>query len=221
MSLQVNQLIGFGAGRITQSFTFVGSCTSTSNTLNFGSLSAGAVAAGDILIYADYAEGALGGPSAVTPSGFTNHYSTQADLAAGHRGMLSWKKATGSEGSITGMNGGTADNKVGLVFRPVDVSYSSLSFETTAPQITAGNPSSQAPGISGRDPVIIIGVVGANGGTAAFSTASPAFDAEVANSDGDLRVGYKIYNGPGSTHTVDANDLGSNTWLAATNFTTT
>tara|TARA_R110000822_G_scaffold50138_1_gene131206 strand:- start:32 stop:256 length:225 start_codon:yes stop_codon:yes gene_type:complete len=58
-------------------------------------------------------------------------------------------------------------------------------------------------------PIVGIGVYGTNG-NAEFTTASPAFDAEVESANGNINAGYKIYNSSPSNHTVDAGDIQSN-----------
>ncbi len=65
----------------------------------------------------------------------------------------------------------------------------------------------------------MIGVSGVDG-TAAFATASPAFDATIANADNDLLVGYTLYAaGAGANHTIDMDDLGDDNWLAGIYYT--
>lgn len=190
-----------------QAFTFIGSCVSDeSSTLNFGSLSAGSITAGDLAIYIDVA---LDGSSmtAVTPSGFTNFLSAAANDDE-RRLMVSAKKASGSEGSITGMNSGVTQytRKMGLVFRP-DIEFTTITSSTPTSEITNGNPSSQIIDPSGEsDPVVLIGIANAYNGSGAFSTASPAFDAQIVSSS-QLRAGYKIYNSSPASHTIDMNDI--------------
>lgn len=192
------------------SFTFVGSCVGSGSTLNFGSLSAGSIAAGDLAVYIDKANGTSGDPSAVTPSGFTNNVST---AGSDRRGMISVKKLTGSEGSVTGMNGDAFNRKIGLVFRPAR-SFTSIVASTPTSQITAGNPSSQVINPSSETtPVIVVGVASAFGATTSFSTASPAFDATVAAASTWMLAGYKLYTENPVSHTIDMADLTTN-WLA-------
>ncbi len=196
-------------------WTFVGSCVASGASLDFSALSAGAIAAGDLAVYVDYSTNATTIPSAVTPSGFATVISTGVDTGPiSARGMVSLKKLVGSETTVTGMND-TANNKVGLVFRPT-AAFASVSGLDTASEITLDNPALQACDPSAETTaVIVIGVCAAEAGTAAFSTFSPASDGTVATADADLLVGYKIYNtGPLSTD-IDANDLGNNTWLAS------
>jgi hypothetical protein len=203
----------------TLSWTFVGSCQSTGTTLDFSALSAGSIQANDVALYIDYA-GAENPPTAVTPSGFTNVINTSGESEPGARAMASWKKLAGSEGSVTGMSastgGGSSDNnKIGLVFRP-SIDFTTLTFSTpqnsgiinTNPAAITVDPSAET------IPVVLIGIGAVYQGTVTFSTASPAFDAEINLSDNDMRVGYKIYNSSPLSHSIDINDLGSANWLA-------
>jgi hypothetical protein len=58
--------------------------------------------------------------------------------------------------------------------------------------------------------LIVIGETWSNTGTTAFSTASPAFDGDIAAA-ATFRVGYKVYNSSPVDHTIDMNDIGTNT----------
>jgi hypothetical protein len=201
----------------TLSWTFVGSCQSTGTTIDFSALSAGAIQANDVALYIDYA-GAADPPTAVTPSGFTNIVNTSGQSEPGARAMASWKKLAGSEGSVTGMSasgGGADNNKIGLVFRP-SIDFTTMTFST--PQnsgIIDSNPAAITVDPSAETiPVVLIGIGATYQGTVTFSTASPAFDAEINLSDNDMRVGYKIYNSSPLSHSIDINDLGSANWLA-------
>ena len=200
------------------SWSFVGSCQSTSTVIDF--TDAGAIQANDVALYIDFA-GAGGVPTAVTPSGFTNIVNTSGGSEPGVRAMVSWKKLAGSESFVTGMSantgggGGTDNNKIGLVFRP-SIDFTTMTFST--PQnsgITSGNPAAITVDPSAETtPVVLIGIGATYRGTVTFSTASPAFDAQINLSDSDMRVGYKIYNSSPLSHSIDINDLGSANWLA-------
>ena len=203
-------------------WTFVGSCQSTDTALDFSALSAGTIQANDVALFIDYA-GANAPPTAVTPSGFTNIV-TSGGTQQGARAMASWKKLAGSEASVTGMSASTGgsgadNNKLGLVFRP-SIDFTTLTVST--PQnsgVTSANPAAITVDPSAETiPVVLIGIGAVYLGTVAFSTASPAFDAEINLSDDDLRVGYKIYNSSPLSHSIDINDLGSANWLAGVYF---
>jgi hypothetical protein len=200
----------------SRTWTFVGSCTSTSSSLNFGSLSAGSIQADDLAVFIDLAGNQDFSPAtAVTPSGFTNRINT---AGAFWRGMLSEKKLTGSEGSVSGMSvTGSSVFKIGFVFR-YNTAYSTITASTPTTQMTNADPSSQSISpASETSPVVLIGVTASNGSNPDFSTESPAFDAKVLVTS--LRAGRKIYNSSPSNHTIDMNDLGSNNWLAGIYYT--
>lgn len=202
--LRVNNLVGFGAGAANRrpTLAFKDSATSTAATVTWPS-----VAAGDVAILFDFADGAVSAPSAVTPSGFTNHVDLTA--ASTLRMMISSKVCTGSEsGSLTGMNGNVANSKVMLIF---EAGVSSINSSTWNAQMTAGNPAAQiVSATAGSVPLIVFGAAAAGdgGGLPGFSTASPAFDAQVTA--GTLRTGYTIYNSAPADHTIDMNDVLNN-----------
>ena len=195
-------------------WTFVGSCQSTDTALDFSALSAGTIQANDVALFIDYA-GDLDPPTAVTPSGFTNIVNTSGENEPGARAMASWKKLAGSEASVAGMSAGGGFSKLGLVFRP-SIDFTTLTVST--PQnsgVTNANPAAITVDPSAETiPVVLIGIGAVYLGTVAFSTASPAFDAQIAIIDNDMRVGYKIYNSSPLSHSIDINDLGSANWLA-------
>lgn len=199
-------------GSSGRTFAFVGSCVSNGTNLNFGSLSAGSVAADDLLVYVDHGYGGSP-PSAVTPSGFTNVVNTSGGSGPGVRGMVSVKKAAGSEGSIAGIS---TDNrqKIGLVFRP-STAFTSITANDIATVINDGNPTSQNCDPSAEtSAVILLGIAAADGVSVAFSTFSPSPDAVIEDAENDLRVGYSIFNTSPQATTVDINDLGEQNWLA-------
>lgn len=200
-------------------WTFVGSCQSTSTSLDFSSLSSGSIQANDVALYIDHC-GAADPPTAVTPSGFTLIMNDSGGGEPGNRAIVSWKKLTGSESAITGMNAssggsGQDNNKIGLVFRP-SRNFTSITFSTPQTSgITSSNPAAITVNPSAETiPSVVVGMAGVYQGTVTFSTASPAFDAEINLSDNDLRAGYKIYNSSPASHSIDINDLGSGNWLA-------
>lgn len=196
------------AGQAAPILSFLSSATAIAATITWPS-----VQAGDIAYVIDSASNSSGAPTSVTPSGFTNIFDSGAFLTF-YKVMVSRKICTGSEsGSLTGMDGTNSDNKVLLVFRATKAA-ASVTNSTPTSEATAGNPASQDILASGQvTPLIVFGVSAASG-TAAFSTASPAFDATVATSAGRLLVGYKIYNAAPADHTIDQNDLGTMNYLA-------
>lgn len=193
------------------SLSFTTSATSTGSTIT---IPAGA-AIGDFAILADFADGGSI-PSLVTPTNFNDIASAGVGSAFGGgvngRGAVSWKiLVSGDPGtSVTGMNGGTSNAKVMLVFRPA-VTLSSATPNTWDKEINTANPTAQSVTASGgTPPLVVFGVGATDAGTASFSTASPAFDGTVLTSDSDMIFGYKIYNSSPSDHSIDINDLGRN-----------
>jgi len=118
-----------------------------------------------------------------------------------------------SAGSITGITGST-EAKVMLTFRPNGF-VSNIVASTWNAVTEGGDPASQSVTASGQPvPLIVFGVACATPGPAAFSTASPAFDATIIANDRN-RVGYKVYNSSPANHTIDMNDLGADNSLAS------
>lgn len=190
-------------------FTFRASAVSNAATITIP----GGVQDNDFGILIDIADNVGTTPTAVTPTNWTNRYN-QADSGLFSRTMVSSKVLTAAEASssITGMDDSTED-KVMLVFTPsraiVTATFSSLTY-----QGTASNPTAQTVSALGQpSPLIVIGGSDISGGTAAFTTASPAFDATVATADADLIVGYKMYDSSPQNHTIDMGDLGSHNIL--------
>jgi len=135
--------------------------------------------------------------------------------------MISSKILTGSEGSVTGMNGATENDKIGLVFRP-SIAISTVTAHSINGQVGSADPTAQVVDPSAETTaVIIVGVAAHRSATLSFSTFSPAADATVLNSDSDIIAGYKIYNSSPASTTIDMNDLGSFNWLGSLYFTFT
>jgi hypothetical protein len=198
------KLGGAGAPAALTSITFVDSATSTSSTITIPA----AAQAGDVAILFDYAQASSGIPTDIVPTGWTGIITaTSAQL----RSRISYKiLAAGEPGtSVTGLDGDVED-KVMLVFRG-NIAATAVSAEDWALECTSANPSSQTVNAStlGTAPLVVLGMAAHTAATAAFSTASPAFDATVLNSDSDIIAGYKIYNSGPADHSVDMNDLGS------------
>lgn len=186
-----------------------GSAGSTLSTIAWPA----SIANGDVAVLMDYATGSVGVPAAVTPTGFTTPANgSQTVLFV--RGIISYRYCDGTEtGNITGMNGSASNDKVLEVFRsaapsPRIASIASATFNGT---VTASDPGSQSVLASGQAvPLIVIGAACSNAATAAFTTASPAFDGTVLNSDSDVILGYKLYDASPADHTIDMADLGTN-----------
>lgn len=186
--------------KASRSFTFVGSTTSNASTID---ISGTGRQAGDFGVLLDYARGSSGAPAAATPSGHT-----QAATQSGGFGRVSItsKVLTGSEASLTGMNGDTANKKVYLVFRPT-VAINTVAYNAGGAEVTNNNPAQQTIDPTAETTaVILVGEMGSSGTVSPRST-SPAMD-EVAN--GTTQYGhYKIYNSSPASHTYDMDDEGN------------
>lgn len=169
---------------------------------------------GDFCILGDMG-GSVGEPTDVLPTDFTS-LQTEGDGST-TRGRVSGKiLVSGDPGStITGINA-TADAKTMFVFRGSSP-FKGFTGSTWNEQITGGNPTGQNVAAAGvKTPVIVFGIAGeADDGTAAFSTASPAFDDTLSPAGTHLIMGYKIYNGGPADHSIDMNDLGNANFLAS------
>jgi len=173
------------------------------------------IQAGDVAILIDRAALLTGAPPAsVTPTGFTvitDDQITQASGQVSQRLVTSYRVLDGSEtGSISGMvaNGGA---KILYIIRgdsPI-VAVAPSAFNHVA---TAADPAAQTVSASGQPtPLIVLGVAIASNGSAAFTTATPAFDATQPGGIASPAIaGYKIYNASAANHTVDMADLGVN-----------
>lgn len=165
-------------------------------------------AVGDLAILLDWAsEG--GTPTDVVPTNFTGI--GQASNANA-RVRASYKVLVGGDpgATITGMNATGNEPKVMFVFRP-NATINTVTLSTVNAQQTTANPTLQTVSASGQPtPLVVIGGAGCTSGAPVFSTASPAFDATVVNSDDHLRGGYKVYNSSPADHSIDMNDLGNN-----------
>lgn len=203
--LQVNNLVGFGGGAVSP-VKFVASATSIAGTIT---IPAGAQP-GDVAILFDVALNASIVPTDVVPTNWTGIITDTDSGGNPRRVRISYKiLAAGEPGaSVTGMDD-TNDDKVMLVFRG-NAPITTVSAEDWAAQATTADPSAQTVNASGQlTPLVVFGM-SFTGTTAAFSTASPAFDATVAASGDDLLVGYKIYNTAPADHTIDMADLTNN-----------
>ena|SRR3990167_277358 len=166
-------------------------------------------AVGDLAVLFDFALRTTGVPD-VIPTGWTGLVTdTNGDNT---RIRCSYKKlVSGDPGAtITGLTAAGTANKLMLVFRP-SFTIVTITPSTWLAEATEGNPASQLVAASSQaPPLVVCGGAAIISGTAAFSTASPAFDAEIASANGDIIVGYKIYNNAPQDHTIDMNDIQQN-----------
>jgi hypothetical protein len=200
-----------GAGGLT-SITFVNSAISNAATITVPA----AAQTGDVAILFDVAESTTGTPpSDVVPTNWTGITTTTFVNSAGNgqRCRISYKILTGGDpgASITGMNGTARNDKVMLVVRG-NVAATAVSAEDWTLVGEETDPASQTVNAStlGTAPLVVFGMANARLSTAVFSTASPAFDATVADGTADLLAGYKIYDSAPADHTIDMADLGNN-----------
>lgn len=206
-----NNLVGFGAG--VRALSFVDSASSTGASVTIPAIAA----VGDVAILVDYVVSFSAAVTKVVPSGWTELVDT-AGTAVGdyYRVIASYRILTSGQpgASVTGMNE-DGENKLMLVFRHAN-GISSITPSTWNSEIGDGDLASQAANASGGTaPLIVIGAACIEGGTASFSTASPAFDDTVASSDADILMGYKLYDNSPANHTIDMNDLGNNNALVS------
>lgn len=201
--LRVSQLAGFMLPPSLVVRRTVLSATATTANITIPA----AAQIGDFAILVDLA-GAVGEPSNVVPTNWTS-IQTQGDGSTTRISASGKILVSGDPGAaITGMND-TDMQKVMLVFRGSSP-FKGFTASTWNEEVTGGNPSAQTVTAVGQEfPIIVFGAAGeADDGTPAFSTESPAFDASVS-ANSDLIVGYKVYNGTPSNHSIDMADLGN------------
>jgi hypothetical protein len=206
----LTQLAGFGAGgnALLASITQQASATSTASTIT----APADIIAGDLLVILDRASsGGFSIPSSVTPSGFTLIGSSLNSTSGitGYRQNASYKLADGSEASasITGMNGGSTNNKAMLVFRG-DTPMTALALGGAGEQITDSNPTLQTCSASGgAAPLVVFGCYGSSGAVnpRTFSTTK---DGEI-NPSTSLYLAWKIYNTSPADSDIDMDDEGN------------
>lgn len=213
--LRVNHLTGFGGGGGLRTLTFVASAVSATSQITIPATAQ----AGDLGVLVDYASG-VAEPADVVPTDWTGWNASLASVVSGaetYKGRMSYKILVGGDPNtaITGMNGGDSNQKVMFVFRGNQI-VTTITASTANGQATAGNPTQQSvTATAGTPPLVVIGAAAIHVGTAAFSTANPAFDGTAATADADLIMGYTIYNSAPADHTIDMNDLGDNNYLAS------
>lgn len=148
----------------------------------------------------------------ITPSGWTRIARQNVLNGWEVESVVSYKvlEAADLGATIIGM-GYTNQSKVMLIFRP-DVPITAITPSTwlTEGQITA-QPAQQTAAASGQTaPLLVLGHAAGEAGPT-FSTATPAFDAEVTETsvNYDLRVGYKVYNSSPADHDIRSSDAGA------------
>jgi hypothetical protein len=166
------------------------------------------VQAGDLMVLSDFAIDS-GGPTLVTPTDFTNWININLNQG---RLAVSYKIATGSETTLTGMDGDLGDDKILAVFRP-DAAISTITASTPTGLATTGNPILQSiTATAGTLPLIAFGFY------TSFSaidprTFSPAATAEL-NSSTIHYFKYQLQNASLADASIDMDDEGSFNALA-------
>lgn len=168
----------------------------------------------DFAVLFDRATNSSGDPTDVTPSGWSP---LVMSVGSSRRIRASCKILSGADSgaSVTGMNGTGSNVKLMLVLR-ADRDITSLTasaWDTSG--VTDGNPSAQVVAAAGLAvPLAVFGMASVGGSsTAAFSTASPAFDDEIVGGTDGMLGGYAIHNADPEDHTIDQADLGNNNCL--------
>lgn len=160
---------------------------------------------GDVALLMDDSVSFFSTPASVTPGGFTLINSLTGGSSAPER-VNFWRRVlTGSEsGLITGM-GADFDNisvdKVLLIIRGNVAISAVTALSPWKGQITSGDPTAQTVPASGQTTPLIIVAMGSSDVVPTFTTASPAFDAEITV--GLTRFGHKSYNSSPANLTVD------------------
>lgn len=190
------------------SLSFVGAGVATGNTI---SIPAGA-AIGDLAILLEYGAGGSD-PTAATPSGWT----VAKSLATAGLSTLAqafYRTLAAASGSIvTGSTYGSGGDgsTCMFVYRP-SKAISSVTASTWNGELSAGNVAAQSvdPSLE-TNPVIVLGLGGANSSAFSFSVASPAFDAVSVNDSGSgyANFGRKLYNSAPASHSIDIIDEGT------------
>ena len=211
MAHRMRRAAGAAGSAALTTLTFVNSAVSNAATITIPA----DAAAGDLAVLFDYSTHGGATITDVTPTNWSSDPSMMGTQTGG-RIRVSYKILVGGDpgSSVTGLND-TNYNKVMFIFRG-DVAITSVTIGSWHATVTGTDPVSQSVTASGQaTPLVVLGGTGSEGNTAAFTTASPAFDATVATADNNLLGGYKIYNSSPADHTVDSGDLTTNDGLCS------
>lgn len=162
---------------------------------------------GDLAVLLDFATGVAAAPATVTPSGFTLIGTSQA--VKFHRANASYKKCDGTEtGSLTGMNGNSANRKLLLIIRPSTGAAATWTPGTPSQQATTANPSAQTVTVASETvPVVVCGFYCASG-TVTARIGTPTMT--TFNSTLLAYMAYRIDNTSPQDTTIDMDDDGDN-----------
>lgn len=190
-------------GSPVSSWTFVGKTDSTTGSIAVH----GSAQAGDIAILYDTARNSSGAPSTAFPTDFTPFVD---DTVSAVRTVVSAKILDGSESSLTGMDGTSADAKMLVVFR-ANAPLTSFAINDLEEFHSSNDPPTRTVNASGvTEALVVLCAAMCNSGTVSYSNinSNPDFDADLTMASSDILVGYKIYNSSPVNHTFDANDGG-------------
>lgn len=171
------------------------------------------IMAGDLLVFAEYAENASGNPTSAVPSGFTELW-TQAISTVGTY-TCSFGIADGTEegATIDAMVGNSVNRHMLMVFRG-NVPLTSATPSVVNKELTSTNPTAQTVLASGGTvPLIVFAWYRAS---AAIDprTFTPAADFEINSATANW-MKCKIYNSAPANVSVDMNDEGTNNLVAS------
>lgn len=201
---------GFFAATGMRSFTFVGYAVGTVPTIDLTSLSAGAIAAGDLCVIFNSAQHSSSStpPITVTPTGFTVVQEDAISSGGSNRAIISAKKLTGSETTLTGMNS-TTETWIAGVWRP-SRSFSSFAWNSPNGEATLSDPASQTitAASAASLPALLVGqmYVGSNDIVDPRST-SPTMN-EIAGATTSHYAHWFHYASSPQNHTYDMDDEG-------------
>lgn len=197
---------GAAAAPTLDTITQVLSAISTNNTITWPAT----LASGDLAVLFDAAvNSTTPTPSTVVPTGFSSIINSNDGSSA--RNICSYKILTGSEsGSLTGMNGGTNNRKVMLVFRG-NIAITSVTIVSPSGQVTSANPTAQVVSSLGvLPPLITFGAYSTQAGaTVSPRNFTPAKDSELGPNNA-CWLAWKIYNAADTPAdiTIDMDDEG-------------
>lgn len=204
----LNQLLGFWATTVSvaaplTTVSLVGSAVANAATIT----EPGVAVVGDLLVYFDQSYTDAGAVALNFPAGFTQ-FTNAMSANVNARAATAWKIAEAGDlsASLSGMDG-TTENKVLLIFHG-NVPITSVTSSTWNQQNTSGNPALQNVSASGQAvPLIVLTMVSTRGAADIFNASTtPAFDAEVATANTNMKTRYKIYDSAPANHAIDVDD---------------
>jgi hypothetical protein len=187
---------------LNNGLTFRSSATSTAATITVPN----DVVAGDLLVLYDRAVNNFGNPTTVVPSDFSTIRNEAIDTTV--RIICSYKIANGTEAgtNLTGMDGGSSDAKILMVFATNGATSGSV-FDVDF-EVTDANPAAQTVNVSGQPtPLVVLAFIRQQ--TATGQSFSPTQNGTVGPVNTNTGY-YRIYNSSPADVTVDCDDGGNN-----------